>query len=280
MTVQPKCILVGMAACEEFAPSPALTYAIELAKEYGACLTVCVLPPAFYMPITRTGGVAAGFLREEIQRLEDISRQTAQDAGVFVRKAGVACMAEHTMSPLETRTGRFVRLARVNDLAVLDASEGQDFAQKNAIEDALFEGGRPLLVVPKTGGNAPPDRIAVAWDGSSRAARAVSSALPLMKKAAKVFILTVTGEKDLSRMAPGADLATYLIQHGIHEPRSETLAAIRGDAAARMRMFVADEQIDMLVMGAFVHSRFRQDLLGGVTRSLLDDVPTVLFMAH
>jgi len=280
MTGQLKCILVGMAACEGFSPSPALACALELAKEHGACLTVCVLPPAFYVPITRTGGSASGILRGEIQRLEEITRQTAQAAGAFIRKAGLACMAEHTMSPLEARTDRFVRLARVNDLAVLDAAEEQDHAQKNAIEDALFDGGRPLLVVPRSGGNALPKRIAVAWDGSSRAARAVSSALPFLKKAAKVFILTVTGEKDLSRMAPGADLATYLIQHDIYDPRAETLSAIDGDASARLRKFVADESIDMLVMGAFVHSRFRQDLLGGVTRSLLDDVPTSLFMAH
>ena len=280
MTAQPKCILVGMAAREEFSPSPAVSYALELAKEHGACLTVCVLPPAFYVPITRTEGSSASVLRGEIQRLEDISRQAAKAAGAFVRKAGVACMSEHTMSPLEARSGRFVRLARVNDLGVLDAAEEQDYAQKNVIEDALFDGGRPLLVVPRTGGNAAPKRVAVAWDGSSRAARAVSGALPFLRKASKVFILTVTGEKDLSRMALGADLATYLIHHDIPDPRCEVLSAIDGDAAARIRKFVADEAIDLLVMGAFVHSRFRQDLLGGVTRSLLDDLPTTLFMAH
>lgn len=279
MTEQLKCILVGMAAREEFSPSPALSVALELAKEHGACLTVCILPPAFYVPITRTGGTASAILRGEIQRLDEITRRTAKAAGEFVRNAGVACLSEHTMSPLEARTERFVRLARVNDLAVLDAAGERDRAQKNAIEDALFEGGRPLLIVPLTGANPSPRRIAIAWDGSSRAARAVSSALPFLKEAAKVFIVTVTGEKDLSRMAPGADLATYLVQHDI-DPRTETLAAIGGDASARLRKFVADESIDMLVMGAFVHSRFRQDLLGGVTRSVLDDAPTALLMAH
>ncbi|WP_265518278.1 universal stress protein [Nitratireductor luteus] len=79
-------------------------------------------------------------------------------------------------------------------------------------------------------------------------------------------------------MAPGADLATHLLQHGVYEPHLETLSAIDDDASARLRKFVKDESIDMLVMGAFVHSRFRQAILGGVTRSLLDDVPVPLFM--
>lgn len=173
-----------------------------------------------------------------------------------------------------------MRLARVNDVTILDAAGAGDNVQAAAIEDVLFDSGRPILVIPQTGGEAAPRRIAIAWDGSARSARAVADALPFLQQAEAVFVLTVTGEKDLSRMAPGADLSTHLVQHGVYEPRMETLSAIEGDVAARLRKFARDESIDMLVMGAFVHSRFRQAILGGVTRSLLDEVPVPLFMAH
>src|SRR5690606_4203296 len=280
MTDQVKCILAGVAAKDDFSATPALEFAISLAKGHGACVTVCALPPAFYLPVTRTGGSASAILKSEIERLEEINRRTARRASEIVCKAGVPCIAEHTLSPIEPRTGRLVRRARVNDVTILDAAEPEDKAQRDTIENVLFDSGRPALVIPRTGGNAEPRRIAIAWDGSARAARAAADALPFLDRADSVFVVTVTGEKDLSRMAPGSDLATYLLRHGVCEPRLETLSAVDGDAAARLRKFVRDESVDMIVMGAFVHSRFRQAILGGVTRSLLDEVPAPLFMAH
>jgi len=280
MSEQVKSILVGVAARDNFSATPALVFAIALAKQHGACLTICTLPSAFYLPVTRTGGSVSAILKNEVQRHEEITRQSARSAAEFVSKAGLSCTAEHMLSPLEPRTGRLVRLARVNDVTILDAAESDDNAQRIAIEDVIFDSGRPILVVPGAGGNATPRRIAIAWDGGARSARAVADALPFLKQAVSIFIITVTGEKDLSRMASGADLSTQLLRHGVQEPHIETLSAIEGDSAARLRKFVTDKSIEMVVMGAFVHSRFRQAVLGGVTQSLLDEVPVPLFMAH
>lgn len=280
MIEQPKCILVGVTAQEQYAATPALSFAIDLAKRNEACLTVCALAPALYLPVTRTGGAASATLRDEIEQYEEMCRHTARAAADIVGRAGVSCMSEQSLSPLESRTGRFVRLARVNDLSILDAPNTDDDTQTEVVEDALFESGRPVIVVPGSGANAAPTNIAIAWDGSARSARAVADAFTFMRAAKKVFIVTVTGEKDLSRMAPGADLATYLLRHGVQEPQLEMLSATEGDAAARLRRFAKDEAIDMVVMGAFVHSRFRQAIMGGVTSSLLTDAPTTLFMAY
>ena len=81
-------------------------------------------------------------------------------------------------------------------------------------------------------------------------------------------------------MAPGADLDIWLARRGVRDPKLASLTAKRGDVAESLRLFVAEEDIDTIVMGAFVHSRFREAILGGVTRSLLDDAPVPLFMAH
>ena len=101
-----------------------------------------------------------------------------------------------------------------------------------------------------------------------------------LRTADLVVAVTISGEKDLSRMAPGADLDIYLARHGVRDPKLATLIAKRADAAARLRLFVAEEDIEMIVMGAYAHSRFREAVLGGVTRSMLDDASVPLFLAH
>jgi nucleotide-binding universal stress UspA family protein len=121
--------------------------------------------------------------------------------------------------------------------------------------------------------------VAIAWDGSAASARAVKDALPLLSGAETVVAVTVEGEKDLSGMAPGAELAAYLACHGV-DCKLATLVANYRDVGERLRLFVAEEAIEMIVMGAFVHSRLRQTLLGGVTQSLLDRPPVPLFLAH
>jgi nucleotide-binding universal stress UspA family protein len=198
------------------------------------------------------------------------------EASRFIARAGVELVAEHT--PSEPR-GRFAQLARVHDVTVLDAAKPGTQARE-ATEDALFDSGRPVLVIPPHGGSSTPRRIAVAWDGSARVARAVGDALMFLRSADLVIAVTISGEKDLSRMAPGADLDVYLARHGVRDPKLATLTAKRGDVAARLRLFVAEEDVDLIVMGAFVHSRFREAILGGVTRSLLDAAPVPLFMSH
>jgi nucleotide-binding universal stress UspA family protein len=279
MADQLRCILVGLTGEEGFTTSPALDFAIALAGRESACLTVCAIPPPVYLPIARRGGSAATVMEAELRHLEIQTLATARAAAKRICEAGVDCISEQSFSMVEHRTGHLVRAARVNDVCVLDASNG-DSAQRTAIEDVLFDSGRPVLVVPRQGGSATPRRVAIAWDGSARSARAVDDAISFLRNADAVFVVTVTGEKDLSRMAPGADLAGYLARHGVPEARLEMLSAADGDVSERLREFIADERIEMLVMGAFVHSRFRQAILGGVTRSLLDEAPVPIFMAH
>jgi nucleotide-binding universal stress UspA family protein len=149
-----------------------------------------------------------------------------------------------------------------------------------AIEDAIFDSGRPVLVIPPNGGKPAPLRVAIAWDGSARVARAVNDALTFLRHADLVVAVTITGEKDLSNMAPGADLVAYLAKEGVADCKLAPLSAKQADVAAKLRLFVAEEDIEMIVMGAFVHSRFREAVLGGVTRSMLEDMPVPLLLSH
>jgi len=276
----PRCLLVAVSAEATFVETPALKCAARLARDNSASLSLYVLAPSLAMPPVSVSGSGSAWLKRECSRLERQVSATAKAASRMISFADVDFVVECANTRFERRGERFVQLARVHDVSVLDTADISKHPQRTLIEDVLFDSGRPVLVVPASGCGAMPRRIAIAWDGSARAARAVSDAMPFLRSADAIVAVTVGGEKDLSRMAPGADLATYLARHGVVDCKLASLTARRRDVAARLRLFVGEEDIDMIVMGAFVHSRFRETVLGGVTRSLLDDAPVPLLMSH
>ena len=276
-----RCVLVGAAAQATFSATAALKYSTELAAHHAACLSLFVFPPApTALSPMRGGSEAVVWLKHESDQLRRQTSIVSKGAGKLAANAGVKLVTECATSPFEHGDARFVQLARLHDLTILDAAGLGDVAGRTAVEDVLFDSGRPLIIVPAHGRSLAPRRVAIAWDGSARAARAVKDALPLLKAAELVVAVTIAGEKDLSRMAPCADLATYLTRHGIEGCKLAAPTARRADVAAPLRLFVTEEAIDMIVMGAFVHSRFRQAVLGGVTRSMLDETTVPLFMSH
>lgn len=123
------------------------------------------------------------------------------------------------------------------------------------------------------------DRVLIGWDFSRAAARAVSDAIPIMEKAREVCILTVTNEKVIPSRRSSSELAKNLSKHGIDVVVEEV------DAAGRAigRVFaeqVASRRADLLVMGAYGHSRFREFVLGGATRSILTKPPIPVLLSH
>ena len=138
-----------------------------------------------------------------------------------------------------------------------------------------LHGVRPVLVVPETYGDAPIAGTVVAgWDGSSQALRAIDAALPLLCRAGSVKLVlvnpdTVTG---LHGEEPGADLALYLARHGV-ERTSATVGATLVQGAR-------DSGAGLIVAGAYGHSRYREWVLGGATRELLERAPVPLLLAH
>lgn len=274
-----KTVLVGIPAVEDAAKRPALGLAITLAKAHRCALSLYVFAPPLSPPLPMSTATASVWVARETERLEEMTSSAMRSASNVIASESIDFVAEHAGALFEPRSDRFVLQARVHDVTVLDTADAVDTPQRTIIEDVLFDSGRPVLIVPHHGGKPEPARIVIAWDGSARSARAVKDALPFLVAAEAVVAVSVEGEKDLSRMARGADLAAYLARYGI-DCKLATLAAPQRDVAARLRLFVAEEDIDMLVMGAFVHSRFRQALLGGVTQSLLENTPVPLFMAH
>jgi nucleotide-binding universal stress UspA family protein len=143
---------------------------------------------------------------------------------------------------------------------------------------ALFETGQPVLVAPPVAPSEIGRRVAISWNGSAEAARATSAAVPFLTAADEVVILNVETDKAVSRV--GADsLARHLAWHGI-SARSERISQGAAPVGETLLAEAAKCNADMLVMGAYTHSRVVQIILGGVTRYVLNNATIPLFMAH
>ena len=172
----------------------------------------------------------------------------------------------------------FTEYARLRDLAIVPLGEDDD---QSCLEAIIFGSGRPTLIVPEglASRQFQLNTAVVAWDFSRTAARAVADALPLLQMAKQVRIVTVSGEKSIDTKRSAEELAKNLARHGIQvildrvTSKGEPIGDVLG---AYVRSFDAD----MLVMGAYGHTRLREFILGGATQSLLAKPPLPILFSH
>ncbi|GJI93854.1 universal stress protein A [Duganella caerulea] len=219
-------------------------------------------------------------------QLDDLVRNAERSLERFedqARKADVRY--ERRISDDEAQNG-LVFQARYADLVVLSqcepGEEGLLMGPGLAAYQAL-NGGRPVLVVPYAGTYPHIDRHAlVAWDGSRAATRAVTDALPLLRRSARVTLVVFdpTRQYGVHGAEPGADIALFLARHGVkvevlQQPKPEGMNV--GEALLSLS---ADLGNDLLVMGAYGHQRWRETVLGGVTRTILASMTLPVLMSH
>ena len=173
-------------------------------------------------------------------------------------------------------------LARRFDLSVFMQSEPGRVDNDDMIETALFQSGRPLIVVPYIQRDGLKlDRVVCCWDGSRAAARAINDALPLLTKATMVDLLIVLNEKTNSdrKEIRGVEMATHLARHDV-KVQIETIPAADIDVADAILSYVADNSGTLIVMGGYGHAKLREVILGGVTRDMLKSMTVPVFMSH
>ena len=171
-------------------------------------------------------------------------------------------------------------LARYVDLTVIGAAPPDEGGWRGSTEpdQLILTCGRAVLITPEATAAAAPRRILVAWNGTREAARAVSEAMPLLEAAETVTILCVGDAPELAE-PPGAILARHLDAHGI-AASIDRVTDTRADPAEIILSRCRNGAADLVVMGAYGHSRLREIVLGGVTRTLLRRLPVPLLMAH
>ena len=147
-------------------------------------------------------------------------------------------------------------------------------------ESALFESGRPIVIVPYVQ-RAPLklDRVMVCWDGSRAAARAISDSMPLLERAGSIEVVIVTNDRGKHDEIAGADMGLHLARHGV---KVEVTRISRGklDVVDALLSHAADSGADFMVMGGYGHSRLREFVLGGVTRGMLHSMVVPTLMSH
>ncbi|WP_238363831.1 universal stress protein [Mesobacterium pallidum] len=236
---------------------------------------------------TQTGyyyaGANAMVLQETVTRaaaeateLEDrMRKRMANSEARWGIDTGVAQLAD---------IGRSVGMrARFADVTVMPMPYGKDRGAEceGIAEGILFEGRAPILVMPD--GHAPvinPKRIMIGWDESNEAMSTVRAALPMLMRADLVNVIIVDPPvHGPNRSDPGGQLSQFLARHGVTveiDVLSKTMPRV-SDILMRQ---ATDTDAEMLVMGGYGHSRFREALLGGATRDMLEKSPVPIFMAH
>lgn len=170
------------------------------------------------------------------------------------------------------------RIGRLHDIIVVARpGDTEDVLTPMTLNAAIFETGRPVLVVPPKGAGSIRKRIAISWNGSVQSARAVSKAIRLLEQADAVMVLTA--ESFQTSGARGEELTQYLRWHGV-EPEVKVFESPASNVGPRLLEECDKFGADLLVQGAYTHSRMRQLILGGVTKHVLGHAEIPMFMAH
>ncbi|CAN7705916.1 universal stress protein [Phyllobacterium sp. LjRoot231] len=260
-----------------------LKIAIDLCSEINAQLSVMVfavasLPPIGDYPI----GTADVWVKER-QRDLAVLKGRVEDVEMLVRDVDISAAITDEYPEL-ARIGHIVgRYARYADATIIGPDLLTNEALKaKVIDGALFESGRPILLIPH--GTKPtlrPKRVLLAWDSGVECTRAAREALDIMASAEEVHVTMV--DPDTSSIAngpePGADIAAYLSHHGINVD-VDRLPSGGQSIADVLKQHATDISADLIVMGGYGHSRTREWIVGGVTRSIVDDSNLPVLMAR
>jgi nucleotide-binding universal stress UspA family protein len=256
-------------------------YAISFASAFGAHLTgigiaMDMIVPAPIMSEIPTDVFAAAFAKAKTEAAAACARLD-RDATL----AGISVGSHLITGSPGSAEDEFARLARHFDLTIIQQPEPDSLGDEEIlIESALFGSGRPVIIVPYTQQAAfKCHHIVVAWDESVSATRAIAAALPVLQSAGKVQ-LVVVGEKKQRQAVdlPGFNITRHLARHAINA-ELQKLPNV-GDVADTLLSHVADASADLLVMGAYGHSRLREFILGGATRGVLAAMTVPVVMAH
>src|SRR5580704_1197873 len=173
--------------------------------------------------------------------------------------------------------------ARVADLVIVGQAEPDSpptATPDDLAEDIAMAAECPVLIVPHIGMAKPPGRtVMLCWNASREAKRAATGALPLLEAADKVIVLVIDPKTGARHQEPGADVAKWLARHGVKVTVQRDTAA-DSDVGGVILSRAADHDVDLIVMGIYGHSRMRELVLGGASRTLLASMTAPLLAAH
>ena len=258
----------------------AADYAISIAATFGAHVTGIAFLYEPVIPDGTLGGVPVDLI--ELQREENskIARDAISRFEAGVKKSGVVAETRQLDATFGGAATLFAQIARRFDITVVgQAQREQGATDELIIEGALFESGRPVIVVPyiqKSGLTL--ERVLVCWDGGRTAARAVADAMPFLERAKAVDLVIVAEERKHDEVT-GIRMSEHLARHDV---AINVKRIAKGDLSVEdvVLSYAADTGADFMVMGGYGHSRLREFILGGVTRGILNSMTVPVLMSH
>ena len=256
-------------------------YAVSVAAALQAHLTGIAF---IYDPIVPISG--AGYIPAEVIETQREDNETAAEAAIksftaAADQAGISAEPLTTSASLAGASDQFARMARRFDLAIVGQAQPEVSSMEQIIgETTLFESGRPMIMVPYIQ-KAPfkTDNVMVCWDGSRTAARAVADAIPIIHNSGRVEIVIVASERGKQDEIEGADIGQHLARHGL-KVDVHRISGGNIDVGDALLSHAADSSADLMVMGGYGHSRLREFVLGGVTRSIFESMTVPVLLSH
>ena len=266
-------------------PRPVVDASVSLAQAFGAHLDALATgyistSSAYVMDGSGAAAVAAVYDMEQ----EKAARRTAAALAIFeaeARNAGISYQSRSIESIPADAAAAIGATSRLYDLAIVLQPEAERETFDNTIpSEILFQAGGPVLFVPHIfRGAFRTRRIGICWDGSRLAARAMRDARPFLARADALVAISINGAESVPMDASSERLARHLSQAGL-SIRIIDLPASRSEIQPSILSLAADEGLDMLVMGAYGHSRLQEGILGGVTREMLETMTVPTLMSH
>jgi nucleotide-binding universal stress UspA family protein len=259
-----------------------LEVATGLARRFGSHLVGLNVQPPFEAPVF----VDTGFAMEPLYRAYEsnvaVDRAAAREAfDLATRDKALSKEWREDNGPIDDQLALHARYA---DLTVIGQAnpDSDSMTPSDLPETVALASGRPVLAVPYVGVKKPPGKVVMlCWNASREAARAATEALSLLKTADKVIVLAIDARRsnDGHGDEPGADVATWLARHRVNVTVQRDTAA-DADVGNIILSRAADHDADLIVMGLYGHSRAREFILGGASRTILASMTLPVFMAH
>lgn len=260
-----------------------VSYAVTFAKLAGSRISCFVPKVSIKVPSTVFGtslidvpAMAVREMRKSMENADSLLKMLKTEAD----KYGVLYEVVREQGLVGELPGLAAEYARLRDLTILPV-DFDDFVNRWDAEAVIFKSGRPAVLIPeaRVSKTAAFNAVGVAWDYSRASARAIADSLPILQRAQAVHVVTVLHEKSFDIKRKTHDIEAYLARHEIEASVYEVDAAGRpiGDV---LNQFIAEHRIDLLIMGAYGHSRLREFVLGGATRSMLANPPIPLLLSH
>ena len=217
-----------------------------------------------------------------LKKLRQYAEQSLENFTNVINETRVTSVETRLMD--DDAVSGMTQQARYADLLVVgqfDPACGVPGVMADFPESVVMNSVRPVLIMPHTGRfSAAPKKIVIAWDASMTATRAIMNALPLLKRSSRtdIVIFNPTVHPETHGEQPGADIALYLSRHGINV--NVICRDTRVNEGEALLSYCTDETMDLIVMGGYGHTRFRETVLGGATREILLSMTIPVLMTH